>query len=128
MSADSVGGRLDGGMPGDIDSSHPGNNNHHGSSEGEPTFSDDDENEENDVENEVEENDVAAGSLVRSLRRLSQDDDEDEDIPLGKNLTHLKQLECFLFCVVSLLWSTHFELNPYLCSQSETKEREKRSN
>lgn len=101
MSADSVGGRLDGGMPGDIESSHPGNNNHHGSSEGEPTFSDDDENEENDVENEVEENDVAAGSLVRSLRRLSQDDDEDEDIPLGMSLI---PETIWIFCLVLFLY------------------------
>lgn len=83
--ADSLGGRVDGVGPGDLDGHHPGNNNnHHGGVEGEPTFSDDEEAEENDIEHEVEESEQAAGSLVRTLRRLSQDDDEDEDIPLGK--------------------------------------------
>ncbi|KAE8739628.1 hypothetical protein FOCC_FOCC014893 [Frankliniella occidentalis] len=82
---DSIGGRVEGRSPGDLDGSHPGNNNnHHGSTEGEPAFSDDEEAEENDIENEVEESEPAAGSLVRTLRRLSQDDDEDEDIPLAK--------------------------------------------
>ncbi|XP_034230084.1 integrator complex subunit 3 [Thrips palmi] len=82
---DSVGGRLDGIVSGEIECPHPGNNNnHHGSNEGEPTFSDDEEAEENDVEHEVEESEQTAGSLVRTLRRLSQDDDEDEDIPLAK--------------------------------------------
>ncbi|KAJ1521963.1 hypothetical protein ONE63_002294 [Megalurothrips usitatus] len=81
---DAVGGRVDG-IPGDIDGAHPGNNNnHHLNADGEPAFSDDEENEENEVENEVEESEQTAGSLVRTLRRLSQDDDEDEDIPLAK--------------------------------------------
>lgn len=86
---DSLGVRVDGAVAGhgDLDGhlGHPGNNNnHHGGPESEPTFSDDEEAEDNDVEHEAEEGEQAAGSLVRTLRRLSQDDDEDEDIPLAK--------------------------------------------
>lgn len=112
MVTDSVGGRLDGVVPGENECAHPGNNNnHHGSNEGEPTFSDDEEAEENDVEHEVEESEQTAGSLVRTLRRLSQDDDEDEDIPLGKVLYSNSKCTGFFSSTLnrlSLLWHILF--------------------
>jgi len=62
---------------------HPGtNNNHH---ESEPAFSDDEEEvKEDEEEEEYEEERPAGTSLVQALRRLSQEDDEDDNIPLGK--------------------------------------------